>query len=595
MKLLQDKNTHAAAAVKTVLAGLVCVSLSGCVNDAGLCPPDDTRTDGKTIWLNVHVSNQSTTSGMKAMTRADEDVETSEDCTHGERPATAAEDYIDSEDINLVLLDRNMTVLKRFDNTEYTLAGADANGNSNVLLVLPVNVDLLETPGANWKFHLAMAANKNGADPSASAVSPFEGGLADHIGDLADDTDANRFAYNPGASSWQPDIKAKRHIPMAGTVAFDIPKTVVEAGDWDADAELLMQRAMAKIRVTGNFTDKNGDLTQEIAGIESVTLCGAHTGGAVLPYYEQNKSWWHDGTMNIETASVPAGMGETIDIPFLQEGDSFICYVPEHALSKDSDGSITLDQDSEEGSGPYLSIVTVDNVPTEAGGVAERRTHKRYLSNFSSISNISRNHIYEFEVKGREMHKIGITASVLPWSQEILDYDYSGQVGVDSDNGVLEWDETTSNSELDDYFKIEVKPWTDASTNPTPLIGTFTIDSPRNCVWTASLISMTGKIDNFRFVTRGSDGEFETGEDGKFITSPTVSGIIDGRQSEICIVPMQILSDVQQEAKLQIRVQLPDVTMPDGNKLPGQIVIADVAGSGSVDGRSYHTIVQNQQ
>lgn len=193
------------------------------------------------------------------------------------------------------------------------------------------------------------------------------------------------------------------------------------------------------------------------------------------------------------------------------------------------------------------------------------------------------------------MHKIGITASVLPWDQEILDYDYSGQVGVDSDNGVLEWDETTSNSELDDYFKIEVKPWTDASTNPTPLIGTFTIDSPRNCKWTASLISMTGKIDNFRFVTRGSDGEFETGEDGKFITSPTVSGIIDGRQSEICIVPMQILSDVQQEAKLQIRVQLPDVTMPDGNKLPGQIVIADVAGSGSVDGRSYHTIVQNQQ
>lgn len=593
MKLLRHINPQVRPAMKMALTGLACVFLAGCVNDADLCPPEETRGEGSALWLNLHVTNQTSTPGANNVTRADGD-----DCSHDPEDASIAENYINTKDLDIVLLNENRSVMKRFEQGEYTLAWLGNEHSTTYELYLKVNKGLFDLTKNNVTMYLAMTANKNGADNGSTAVNPFMGQLGLDISEFAAKTDINRYAYTPDTTDgWWPIAaepeKGGRYIPMAGIMKVTAPSSeLTGAGEDDCLYldEMQMQRAMAKMRVTGNFADQYGEYG-EIEKILSVTLCGVHPRGSLLPYYDGNESWYTAGTKNIETASIPENPGNAIDIPFFQEGESFICYLPEYALVKS--GNIELDKDSK--TGPYLKIRTQDHIEKEqGGGVGEIRDHEVYLSSFANFSNISRNHIYDFTVEGRESHKIGITVTAMPWDTpdnlEDYDYDYSGQVGV-GDDGEIEW-VSGVNSFTKATFSVEVMPWTSEYEdeektiikNPEILTGTFTLDSPRNSKWTASLISMKGDIDNFGFVYWDIASEdWERDEDGRLVTHRTVEGIIDGKQSRINIVPRRPLSETQQEAKLQVRVTLPN----------GQIIIADIAGSGSEDGRSYHTIVQN--
>lgn len=556
-------------------AALAAVALSGCVNDDSICPEPSLK-DGKDVWLTMRISTLGMSSPFKSATRAEDGGLTADNMTdpsgHPEEAAIDAENYINLNDVEMVLLDEGMQVVKKFsygedyDITPWTTEG---NNHKSYDLNFHFNSNLLFTNGDKVGMSLLMIANKNGMYESSNTPSPFTGLLGTHISKLASDTENNQFEYVEGKDdgsedpAWMPNIDAGRHIPMCGikTLTIDTAEfnksTLIDLGTLD------MQRVLAKIRVVDNFAT-----TDEIKRIKRVRFQGMFKNACLLPFYETNQSWYTEGTKVLETASVPYewDYSHAEELEHIEGTKSFVGYFPEYSRSIRWDIAQYWEEQYGRDVVPHLIITTEEEDGTETDFQVD--ITDKQLTN--SILDMARNHIYEFIISGRTATSLDVTVNVKDWNDEEIIYDYTENVGV-ADKGELKWNDATRYSIIPETFTVIILPFGENET-PTPLEGSFTLSSPVSGKWSASLIGIEGEPDAFYFI---DDYGYETEVISGTITDPATP-------TNLRIVPRYPTSKQARSARLQVTVTL----------LNGQSIIADVVGSGG-GGRNYATIKQN--
>lgn len=558
-------------------AAVLSVALPGCVNDDSLCP-EPVKAKDHEVWVTLKLANQGISPLKNKDTRADEGKDGE---GHTPEDATAAENYIDIDnDIEIVLVNKGLQVMKKFTPDEYNIIRYEGTDYKNYDLNLKFNSGYLYEENGKIGFGLMIVANKNGMYQKDKTQSPFTGTLGSHIRDYAKSSDYNSFEYEDTKGegedkfTWIPSIEEKQHIPMCGIKRFDLDSAkVYHSSEIDRIelGTLDMQRALTKIRVIDNFSDND-----EIESIKSVSFHGLNKDAGLIPYYSIAEDWYVGGTKVLENGSVDpdywdwTATEELLKLP--GDDKTFTCYLSEYSASARNDFFTTVAPWLAPDYGdivPYLEIVTVDRISKE------ERTHKVEITDkrlTNKIVDLARNHIYEFIIGGRKSTSLDITVNVKDWEEEIIDYDYTQNVGV-ADNGELRWYEGTYDALDDKTFSVTVKPFGKNET-PTAIEGSFTLSSPVGGKWSVSLTGIEGEPDAFYFID-------EYGNETDVISGPITDPATPTR---IKIMPRYATTTYKRSARMQVVVTL----------LNGQSIIADVVGNGSKDGRNYATIVQNR-
>lgn len=325
----------------------------------------------------------------------------------------------------------------------------------------------------------------------------------------------------------------KKNIPMFGTNNFTVTQKALyysRPEDQVFLGEMDLLRALAKVRVVDNISDKN------VGGYPKISSCeflGTQSEARQLPdnvniyqngqqvhspnIFEPDKELNLEGHITYRLGIMPESM---TTVPADQrKGSVFVGYVPEQTI-----GYINI----LEGTGMPVFRITVEMSANEKVSYDVPMTG--YGSNtFDFGDYILRNHIYTLSVDKINGAEAKITATVEDWDeQDPLFLDYSETVGA---TGKLSWTPNTYQSK----YEAEVtetgasgtttiknlitvmKDWrtTESGLSESiPLEGTFTIDSPVGATWTAYLLQTGGQDGGaFAFQEIDADGKFVYEED----------------------------------------------------------------------------------
>lgn len=536
--------------------GLLTLSMVGCVNDNSVCIEDQPGyKEGNDVWLSFHVKNI----GESGRTRAD--VPRPNDPTHPDEAASIDENFINTSDIALMFFDDRGSLWKVFQQGEYVIVPVGNDGREYELK-FKMNKD-----------YFNYAKGKDNVDYSLMVVANTNGLKNDH-----DTFDYNLFGQTPEKiaqqyrsftmpghtdAPWMPSKADFDLIPMAGIAKNSFPASVLETENTLETAaeigDVYMQRCLAKIRVLDAIPLQE-DAALEGGGTAKITgvrLVGSNTKGAYIPYFTGTN--WYEGTAVVETATenqsdnwFNAGSSVTLrntNAPHTSVTDNkeypnqFYCYVPESVVTgRDTRLEITVDF------GP-------DGTRTFDVPLANP-----YGETYKGISNIVRNHIYEYIVNAT-MASLELTLHVNDWDEHVTNWDYKDNPTI-AEGGYLKWtpEPTTSNVILS-YGNTAT--------------GTFRFSDPVGGTWYAYLVPEgQTERDAFRFVDKDADGND--------IYVESISGRIgdtSSPNSEIKIRAMLEAGTDQRSARLIFTVKTPD----------GRTLTADL-----VDGDdTYFTIVQN--
>lgn len=395
--------------MRAAIAGLALLGAgSSCVNDNSLCPEDQPGyRDGNDVWLSLSITNYEP--GPDRASRATDPE------GHPEEVSTPDENYIDTDDVTLMLLDGNGLVMKVFGRDEFVVSetsGTTDNDRRDYDLKFKVNRAYFgSATTGNISFRLLMVANSRGTDDAAPET--FGPDLfAYNVPRLA--ALHRSFSYTgttAGAQPWTPSIAAGRHIPMAGIRSYTVSATALDAAT-DAAAPLTltdpieMQRAMAKIRVIDNIAGDVSNPWEE--RITSVSLRGASSRGSFIP----ESTNWITQTYEVEDATWEADWYNAADVRALTapvteagqfEGRPYMLgYVTEcHSTVFDPNKDTV----------PVLVITTTNNA-----GVT--KTHEVRLTDIKDpgVRALSRNHVYEFVVSKSWQAQIEVNWTVCDWN-----------------------------------------------------------------------------------------------------------------------------------------------------------------------------------
>ena len=396
------KNRFTYRLLLILVLAVITAAGSSCVNSNSLCPEDQPGyVEGDNIWFTFKVRNLSPSS------RADDSQ------GHPEEDALAAENYIniDDRDISVLLFandNGNVWLMKVLTNDEYSVERASGADNSSLYnLSFKINRQYFAYAGSgDAKFSLMVVANMKGT--------------GDYSDPLYNNND--HFAYSPqrlaalklyygmpdqSATAWLPSVDEKRLIPMSGILPCTVSQTALQNSS-DAYNPLNlgtveMLRAMAKIRILDmTYTDAQNN-PDKIAKINSVTITGGNTRGAFLPDVDTR---WFNSTVNVETATeLPDWFNTSLTTNFFgptpqtsvtghSSSNSFYCYMPESTIT--------------EGTHDMTFVFNV----TDLSG--RTRDILLPLRNVAGLSQIARNHIYEFEVELANDYELNIKYTVCP-------------------------------------------------------------------------------------------------------------------------------------------------------------------------------------
>ncbi len=539
-----------------ITGGLLTLSIAGCVNDNSVCIEDQPGyKEGNDVWLSFHVKNM----GETGRTRAD--VPRPEDPVHPDEVASDAENFINTSDISLMFFDDRGSLWKVFQQDEYVIVPVGTDGREYELK-FKMNKD-----------YFNYAKGKDNVDYSLMVVANTNGLKNDH-----DTFDYNLFGQTPGKiaqqyrsftmpgqtdAPWMPSQADFDLIPMAGIAKNSFPASVLETGNtWETAAEIgdvYMQRCLAKIRVLDAIPLQE-DAALEGGGTAKITgvrLVGSNTKGAYIPYFTETN--WYDGTAVVETATEKSSDNwfnaeasvvlRNTNAPHTSVTDNkkypnqFYCYVPE---------SVVTDRNTK------LEI-TVD-FGADGSRIFDVPLARPYGDTYTGISNIARNHIYEYIVNAT-MASLELTLHVNDWDEHETIWDYKDNPTI-ADGGYLKWNpETTTSNVILSYGNTAT--------------GTFRFSDPVGGTWYASLVPEgQTERDAFRFVDKD--------DAGNDIYVESISGKIgdtSSPNSEIKVRAMLEAGTEQRSARLIFTVKTPD----------GRTLTADL-----VDGDdTYFTIVQN--
>lgn len=531
-------------------AGLL---LSGCIDSNSECIEDQPGyEEGKDVWLSVNFRNVDSEGRSSAVTDPD----------HPDEEATAAENYIDGNDLTVMFLNSDGRVMKVFAAGEYSvevISNEDGLYN-DYELKFRINQDYFEKTGATSTFSLLVVANHNGTG-DGQTYNPDNLWMKS-VADLSALKTSFGYTGQNGTEAWTPDKDAnpKRLIPMAGIHQFTVNRAALESATdannplviTDGGNEIDMQRAMAKIRVIDALAE-NGNTDNVIT---AVTLSGMNNRGAYLPLVPSN-DW---GTQVVPNTSVcHIAHGDASWFSFSAESAARLSY----AIGDNGWGfyipefSWTL---APAGSEPTLRI-TVHSASTGLD-----RTYDYPVSKALGASDMTRNHIYEFRVTEIAGTEAELTLVVKDWDDQEVIWDYTDNPGLAS-GGWIVFDRNTC-AVVDDLAQAVFR------NDKADIKAQFTLAEPVNATWRAVFIYEKGKQGAFRFVDK----------DGNEVE--TISGEIDGTTPASLIIRTK---DTPREDDNVARLQI-IVTMADG-----RTVTANVLTGGNYGKNTYFTIIQNRQ
>ena len=526
-------------------AGLL---LSGCIDSNSECIEDQPGyEEGKDVWLSVNFRNVDSEGRSRAVT----------DPVHPDEDATAAENFIDVNDITVMFLNSDGRVMKVFADGEYSVevnSNTDGLYNDYVLRFL-INHDYFEKTGATSTFSLLVVANHDGTG-DGQTYNPDDLWMKS-VADLSALKTSFGYTGQNGTAAWTPDIAGGRHIPMAGIHRFTVSRAALESATdannplviTEGGNEIEMQRAMAKIRVIDALAE-NGNTDNEIT---AVTLSGMNRRGAYLPLVPSNE-WGTQVVPNTSVCHIAHGDASWFNpstvIPSYTIGaDGWGFYIPEF--------SWTLASAAAE---PTLHI-TVHSASTGLD-----RTYDYPVSKALGASDMTRNHIYEFRVTEIAGTEAELTLVVKDWDDQEVIWDYTDNPGL-ATGGWIVFDRNTC-AVVDDLAQAVFR------NDKADIKAQFTLAEPVNATWRAVFIYEKGKLGAFRFVDK----------DGNEVE--TISGEIDGTTPASLIIRTK---DTPREDDNVARLQI-IVTMADG-----RTVTANVLTGGNYGKNTYFTIIQNRQ
>ncbi len=526
-------------------AGLL---LSGCIDSNSECIEDQPGyEEGKDVWLSVNFRNVDSEGRSRAVT----------DPVHPDEDATAAENFIDVNDITVMFLNSDGRVMKVFADGEYSV---EVNSNTDGLyndyvLRFRINQDYFEKTGATSTFSLLVVANHDGTG-DGQTYNPDDLWMKS-VADLSALKTSFGYTGQNGTAAWTPDIAGGRHFPMAGIHRFTVSRAALESATdannplviTEGGNEIEMQRAMAKIRVIDALAE-NGNTDNEIT---AVTLSGMNRRGAYLPLVPSNE-WGTQVVPNTSVCHIAHGDASWFNpstvIPSYTIGaDGWGFYIPEF--------SWTLASAAAE---PTLHI-TVHSASTGLD-----RTYDYPVSKALGASDMTRNHIYEFRVTEIAGTEAELTLVVKDWDDQEVIWDYTDNPGL-ATGGWIVFDRNTC-AVVDDLAQAVFR------NDKADIKAQFTLAEPVNATWRAVFIYEKGKLGAFRFVDK----------DGNEVE--TISGEIDGTTPASLIIRTK---DTPREDDNVARLQI-IVTMADG-----RTVTANVLTGGNYGKNTYFTIIQNRQ
>ncbi len=175
-------------------AGLL---LSGCIDSNSECIEDQPGyEEGKDVWLSVNFRNVDSEGRSRAVT----------DPVHPDEDATAAENFIDVNDITVMFLNSDGRVMKVFADGEYSV---EVNSNTDGLyndyvLRFRINQDYFEKTGATSTFSLLVVANHDGTG-DGQTYNPDDLWMKS-VADLSALKTSFGYTGQNGTAAWTPDI-----------------------------------------------------------------------------------------------------------------------------------------------------------------------------------------------------------------------------------------------------------------------------------------------------------------------------------------------------------------------------------------------------
>lgn len=399
------KNRFTYRLLLILVLAVITAAGSSCVNSNSLCPEDQPGyVEGDNIWFTFKVRNLSPSS------RADDSQ------SHPEEDALAAENYIniDDRDISLLLFandNGNVWLMKVLTNDEYSVDRAsDADNNSIYNLIFKINKQYFAYAGSgDAHFTLMAIANMKGT--------------GDYSDPLYNNND--HFAYSPqrlaslslsygmpdqSVTAWQPSVAEKKLIAMSGVKQCVLRRAALDGTETSTASQPIqigtveMQRAVAKVRILDMTAENTVTNPDGNAKINSVRIMGGNTRGAYLPNVDDA---WFTETKTLENATeLPEWFSSTLGTSFIgpltqtsvvtghSSSNSFYCYMPESTIT--------------EGTHDMTFVFNV----TDLSG--RTRDILLPLRNVAGLSQIARNHIYEFEVELANDYELNIKYTVCP-------------------------------------------------------------------------------------------------------------------------------------------------------------------------------------
>lgn len=524
-------------------AGLL---LSGCIDSNSECIEDQPGyEEGKDVWLSVNFRNVDSEGRSRAVTDPD----------HPDEEATAAENFINVNDITVMFLNSDGRVMKVFDKNEISVVYNDEVNYRDYELKFHINQDYFEKTGTTSTFSLLVVANHNGTG-DGQTYNPDDLWMKS-VADLSALKTSFGYTGQNGTEAWTPDITGKRHIPMAGIHRFTISRAALESATdannplviSDGGNEIEMQRAMAKIRVIDALAE-NGNTDNVIT---AVTLSGMNNRGSYLPLVPSN-DWGTQVVPNTSVCHIAHGdaswfNSSTVIPSYTIDDNGWGFYIPEF--------SWTL---APTGAEPTLHI-TVHSTSTGINRVYDYPVSKALGQN-----DMTRNHIYEFRVTEIAGTEAELTLVVKDWDDQEVIWDYTDNPGL-ATGGWIVFDRNTC-AVVDDLAQAVFR------NDKADIKAQFTLAEPVNATWRAVFIYEKGKQGAFRFVDK----------DGNEVE--TISGEIDGTTPASLIIRTK---DTPREDDNVARLQI-IVTMADG-----RTVTANVLTGGNYGKNTYFTIIQNRQ
>ena len=373
-----------------LLAAFVAAS---CVNDNEPdCPPIG---QARQYVLNLRVV---TSKAATRMTRA---------AGHDTEAATQAEDYIDiaGQDFLVLVFDGYGRLIQRFEPSSTVIKqgqGAAAYELSGVLGETSAN-----------EIQVAVIANCNSMGAS-NAYDRFVLGNT-FLSEMYSNGTKWNFTLPHPDGGWQPDIEAKRTIPMYGCSGV---KSLNEAQPSAADGnryelklgEINMLRAVAKIEIVDCLPE----------GVEiapNVTLSAYNTQGRLIPDATNNPDWNVEGTQ-VTSPTLPDNVQTATGLKFFTESESmtiggkeckvYSAYVTEANLTANRPNINLTVKDSEgQGSSSKDYEMAVDSY---TDGKATQ-----------GLAALLRNHIYRYEIKSASSNSLTVSYTICPMGSGTAD------------------------------------------------------------------------------------------------------------------------------------------------------------------------------